>query len=170
MGILFRENSKRSWLLLLIVCCIFLIGCDPVSHKKPFNFPNTKWACEELNVWFIVDPTFSIVYYGQMEKDGMVQEVGFYCGPSASGCINTFDSVADGILNSREAVSNMLWSGTVEYWQDKFVLTESDLNELFPEDAFPIEFIREDLTEEEIREISPWDADGNLKEGHKDNG
>ncbi len=64
----------------------------------------------------------------------------------------------------------MLWSGTVEYWKDKFVLTESDLNKLFPEDAFPIEFIREDLTEEEIREISPWDADGNLKEGHKDNG
>lgn len=164
MALLFRQKRKISGLLLLLVCGILLAGCDPVFNRKPFNFPNTKWACEELNVWFIVDPVFSIVYYGQIEQEGEIQELGFCCGASYSGCIYTFDAVSDGDLASRKASEGVLWLGEVIYWEDKFILTESTSNRLFSEDDFPIEFIREDLTEEEIREISPWDEDGNLKE------
>lgn len=164
MARLFRQKRKCSWLLLLLVCGILLAGCDPVFNRKPFNFPNTKWTCEDLNVWFIVDPAYTRIYYGQMEIDGSMCELGFFYGTSAIGGINTFESVANGETDTDEAFDNRLWFGEVDYWEDKFVLTESDLNKLFPEDAFPIEFIREDLTEEEIREISPWDEDGNLKD------
>lgn len=164
MAILFRQKNRCICFLLLFMCCAFFTACDPVAQKKPVVFPYSRWVCEELNTWFIVDPALSVVYYGQMEQNGVIQELGFYCDAGPYGCINTFDSVSDGILYSKEAAENLLWRGAVEYEEDKFVLTQSSRNDLFQEDAFPIEFIREDLTEEEIREISPWDEDGNLKE------
>lgn len=164
MDILFCKKRKRSWLLLFLICGILFSGCDPASHKKPDNFPNTKWVCEELNIWFIVDSVFPVVYYGQIEQESAIQELGFCCGAGYSGCIYVFDAVSDGRPGSKKASKGVLWLGEVVYGEDKFVLTESTSNRLFSEDDFPIEFVREDLTEEEIRKISPWDEEGNLKD------
>ena len=87
-GILFmdrllRQKRKISWLLLL-VCCVLFNGCDPAFNRKPFNYPNTKWTCEDLNVWFIVDPAYTRIYYGQMEIDGSMCELGFFMGQALS--------------------------------------------------------------------------------------
>lgn len=164
MGIPFLRRRKIQPLISLVLCTIMLStlsGCYPEA-KMPFESPNTKWVCDELDAWFIVDPAHDTVYYGQMMIDGEMHEVGFVTGPGSSGNIFEFSLVnTDSKLPEQKP---RYWLGKVSYREDKFVLIESKENHVFDEECFPITFVREELDEETIREISPWDSDGTLKE------
>lgn len=160
----FHFRCKAELLISIALGCILiaaLSGCYPET-KMPFEFPNTKWVCDELNAWFIVDPVHDAVYYGQMMIDGKMQEVGFVTGPGSSGNIFEFS-----LVNTNSKLSEpkpRYWMGKVSYREDKFVLIESKENHVFDEECFPITFVREELDEETIRKISPWDSNGILKE------
>ncbi len=36
---------------------LFLTGCnyDPYSGQRPCEYDHTKWSCEDINAWFVVD-------------------------------------------------------------------------------------------------------------------
>ena len=166
MATLFRGN--KIYYFITLCMCLMLSACDPTASKNPFNFPNTKWICEELNIWFIVDHSPKAVLYGQMQTEAGVQELGLVCWAGSRASIHNFEAVANRDVSTEEAHINILWSAKVIYKEDEFTLclpeSEYDTNCLFPEESFPITFVREELSEKEIREISPWDEDGNLKE------
>lgn len=155
------RKTKKMFFGLVVISFFVLTGCFPEA-KMPYEYPNTKWVCEEMNAWFIVDPAHDTIYYGQMIIDGKMVEVGFGVGPGKGGSIFEFSSVDTNDKLSGPKIR--FWAGDVSYQEDKFVLIESKENHVFDEESFPITFIREDLDEETIREISPWDSDGNLKE------
>lgn len=138
-----------------------LMGCVP-KGQMPYEYPNSKWTCDEVNAWFIVDPAHDTIYYGRIMIDGKIVEVGFGVGPGNGGAIFEFS-----LVNTDDKMSGpkeCMWSGKVSYQENKFVLIESDINKVFDEGSFPITFIREDLDEQVIRAISPWGSNGNLKE------
>lgn len=93
---------------------------------------------------------------GKMAESRFVTGLGSNCNIFEFSFVNTDDKLSD--------QKPRFWLSYVSYQEDKFVLTESKENHVFDEESFPITFIREDLDEETIREISPWDSDGNLKE------
>ncbi len=59
----------------VFICCIFLLlpGCmnDPYSEKRPFDYGDATWICEEYDIWFCVDMEKEDYYYpeGKIQLD-----------------------------------------------------------------------------------------------------
>lgn len=69
----------------VILVCLFLVlltGCisDPYSNKRPFDYGEAKWVCEEHNIWFCVDMKKEDYYYpeGEVQLDGNTYFCKFY--------------------------------------------------------------------------------------------
>lgn len=52
MVVIMKRTVVFFCILVLIMCsCTF----DPYSGRRPSDYGNAKWVCEELNAWFAVD-------------------------------------------------------------------------------------------------------------------
>ena len=57
-------------LVVLIFCVLMcLTGCqfDPYSDQRPPDYGNALWACDEFDIWFIVDTETEDYYYPEGE-------------------------------------------------------------------------------------------------------
>ena len=70
-------------LVILISCVLMcLIGCqfDPYSDQRPPDYGDAFWACDEFNIWFIVD-TEKEDYYdpeGELQNNDTTYFCKFY--------------------------------------------------------------------------------------------
>lgn len=149
--------SKRTiikWTIIIVFLvgiCLFLFYGFTASYfassKMPFNFPNTKWTCENENMWFIVDGDKGH-FYGQRINNGEMQEIDFVIFPGMVAGFYEYEH--------KDSNDGALWWGDVKYKKDKVILLETDDSceeSIFDETDFPIIFVREDLSEEEIEAL-----------------
>jgi len=67
---------KYKYIITLLVFVILqttLVGCDvDIYHgRRPIDYPNTKWVCEEIDMYFTVSDTDEI--YGEItDKSGEI--------------------------------------------------------------------------------------------------
>ncbi len=60
-------------LLIFVILQTALVGCDvDIYHgRRPIDYPNTKWVCEEIDMYFTVSDTDEI--YGEIiDKSGEI--------------------------------------------------------------------------------------------------
>ena len=66
-------NTKKILLLVLvcIMCC--LCGCDMYVDRRPPDYINTKWVCNDPDIWFEVDDEHNIL--GEIKINGEVKPI-----------------------------------------------------------------------------------------------
>lgn len=68
--------KKVNFLCLVVIIAAFLTSCmcDPYSDKRPFDYGDAKWICEETYIYFTVDLTEEEYYYpkGEIEINGAI--------------------------------------------------------------------------------------------------
>lgn len=42
-------------ILCLLSLAALLAGCDPAAGKRPVDYPNSRWVCEEPHIEIVVD-------------------------------------------------------------------------------------------------------------------
>ena len=43
-------------LILCLLClAVLLAGCDPAAGKRPVDYPNSRWVCEDPHIEIVVD-------------------------------------------------------------------------------------------------------------------
>lgn len=52
-----KANNKRVVGLILCLLCLaaLLAGCDPAAGKRPVDYPNSRWVCEDPHIEIVVD-------------------------------------------------------------------------------------------------------------------
>lgn len=168
---LFSNRNKRLIWALGTVAAFGLTGCNPTYDKKPFNFLNSIWVCEEAHACIAVTQQQNFSYsYGEIEKDGEIIPVIMVYLTGPNGAILDFSKAysVETIYTPNISADKYLWSGVIEYTPKEFTLEETDVypesNILFSDDDLPLTFVRYDRTEEELLPLLPWDEEENLKE------
>lgn len=52
-----KSNNKRMAGMILCLLClaVLLAGCDPAAGKRPVDYPNSRWVCEDPHIEIVVD-------------------------------------------------------------------------------------------------------------------
>lgn len=52
-----KSNNKRMAGMILCLLCLaaLLAGCDPAAGKRPVDYPNSRWVCEDPHIEIVVD-------------------------------------------------------------------------------------------------------------------
>lgn len=52
-----KSNNKRVAGLILCLLCLaaLLASCDPAAGKRPVDYPNSRWVCEDPHIEIVVD-------------------------------------------------------------------------------------------------------------------
>ena len=52
-----KSNDKRVAGLILCLLCLaaLLAGCDPAAGKRPVDYPNSRWVCQDPHIESDVD-------------------------------------------------------------------------------------------------------------------
>ena len=52
-----KSNNKRMAGMILCLLCLaaLLAGCDLAAGKRPFDYPNSRWVCEDPHIEIVVD-------------------------------------------------------------------------------------------------------------------
>lgn len=50
-----RSNIVRRLLPLLLIAALLLCGCDVFAGKRPPDYPNSRWVCEEPRMELFTD-------------------------------------------------------------------------------------------------------------------
>ena len=74
--------KKAGFLCLLLILTAIFTSCfwDPYSDKRPFDYGDAQWVCEELPIYFTVDTEEEEYYYpkGKIEIDGVIYPCEFF--------------------------------------------------------------------------------------------
>lgn len=68
----------------VLICCflVLLTGCtyDPYSDQRPFDYGESKWICDEYDIWFYINPEKEDYYYpeGELRLEGNEYFCKFY--------------------------------------------------------------------------------------------
>ena len=166
---------SKKWILIRKIILISILtfsftGCNPTYSKKPFNFLNSVWVCEEARACVAVTEQQNFSYsYGEIEKDGKIIPVTIVYLTGPNGALLDFHKAysAETIYTPDISEDKYLWSGTIDYTPKEFTLEETDVypksNILFSDDDLPLTFVRYDCTKEELLPLLPWDEEENLK-------
>ncbi len=106
---------KRSLLLFVLALCFCLSACG--EAKRPIDYPNTTWTCENYNVKFSVSEEYKIKEAVIIDKDGRTVNVAF---------------VFSDIQESRVSITNpegseTYLSGECIYDKDSFKIEVTDI-------------------------------------------
>ena len=108
-----KSNNKRVAGLILCLLCLaaLLSGCDPAAGKRPVDYPNSRWVCQDPHIEIVVDEKgrYTSTLIGD---DG--EEKRFFLGfRSGYG--------ADAYVNSKEVLSseNCLFRGECKFSKEK---------------------------------------------------
>lgn len=52
-----KSNNKRVAGLILCLLCLaaLLAGCGPAAGKRPVDYPNSRWGCQDAHIEIVVD-------------------------------------------------------------------------------------------------------------------
>lgn len=63
-----RSKAAR-FLPLLLIAALLLCGCDVYAGKRPYNYHNSRWVCEEPQMELVVDEQgFTTCFVGSGEE------------------------------------------------------------------------------------------------------
>lgn len=133
---------------LLLLFCFFFSSC--YNNERPTRFNYSRWNCEEYQAWFVV---LDGQLYGKAMIDGKEQEIRFLSDYGYYMWIHRANTVLDQPAKFSEE-DGMVWSGDVRYSAEQMTLCNASFSTgIFGELENEAVFIREDLTEEEIKTI-----------------
>jgi len=129
------DNMKK---IFVFVCCLTIIlsGCmwDPYSEKRPFDYGNATWTCEEYDIWFCVDTEKEDYYCPEGELK--LEEHTYFCKFYFINQTNqlsiavypySFASISDNYRDRNEIIAEI--SGECKFSEKAFTLylnTEQD--------------------------------------------
>lgn len=107
---------KKIISLLIITCAVILTGCaDPYNGKRPVDYGEAIWICEETDMYFEVGPEYSIPLYGKLIRDGQELDIEVWFMDVDLTSIEV-------IYNDGEfRVNSELW-GRSEFYPDKVII------------------------------------------------
>ncbi|WP_346668006.1 hypothetical protein [uncultured Subdoligranulum sp.] len=165
----FSNRNKRLVWALGAVAAFELTGCT--DRKKPYNFLNSVWVCEEARACIAVTKRESRSYsYGEIELNGKVLPITMVYFNGTQGALLDFSKAysSETIFTPQIEPDKYLWRGYIAYTTTDFTLEKTFEDgfkyPLFSDDDLPLTFVRYDRTEEELLPLLAWDTEGNLRE------
>lgn len=125
---------KKSFVIIVIYICLLLCSCYDVDHyqgKRPIDFVNSYWVCEEYEVSFGVDENNNLIDAEMLIND---QKTPFeFLWSKFDNTVNinfTFNSKKD------------LLSGECEFYKNKFIIKIRDTKGYYSKDQITMTFNR----------------------------
>lgn len=170
MRILSNKKKRCVWFLALgAAAASIFTGCD--DRKKPYNFLNSVWVCEEARACIAVTKRESRSYsYGEIELDGEIFPITMVYLNGIQGALLDFSKAhsSETIFTPQIEPDKYLWRGYIAYSTTEFTLEKTFEDgfkyPLLSDDDLPLTFVRYDRSEEELLPLLPWDEEENLKE------
>jgi len=145
-------------LVSILLMPITLSACDydPYEGRRPTDYPNTIWVCENADMYFVVGESVGIFFEGKLKTDEGIVDFRFL--------FSAFDSWAK-VYNAEHYTSaseytreDFMFSGECKFRKNKFEITVEDKNEYFKELPITLVFHRQDWTGSEGNTIlKSWD-------------
>ena len=113
----FSNRNKRLVWALGAIAAFGLTGCNPTYDKKPFNFLNSIWVCEEAHACIAVTRQQNFSYsYGEIEKGGEIIPVTMVYLTGPNGAILDFSKAysVETIYTPNISADKYLWSGVID--------------------------------------------------------
>lgn len=139
--------------LSLVLCTA--CGVDFYAGKRPTNYENTKWVCNDPDMFFEVNEKYGEITgsstYGQINIDGAITEiaVSFNFGTAAKfRPISSYKTrvLEDGTVESYIAGNEWLFWGECRFSKNKLIVNVTDNSKGFLDDSIKtLTFIREDV-------------------------
>lgn len=94
--VMFLNNLKKTiTILILIVSMLFLTACDPNAGKRPYDYPDTKWICEDPYVYIEVDGHGDMYSYYICDDQEQPLDILFSSGSGVTGMLPNTVLVSD---------------------------------------------------------------------------
>ncbi len=106
---------KSIILLLVLAFCFCLSACG--GEKRPIDYPDTTWTCEEQNIKFSVSQDGKITDATMVDKNGELINISLVFSDVREGKVSITSS--DGI--------EVYVSGNCTYGKDSFNITVTDV-------------------------------------------
>lgn len=104
--------------LCLLCLAALLAGCDPAAGKRPVDYPNSRWVCEDPHIEIVVDGKgrYTSTLIGD---DG--EETRFFLGFRSGYGVDAY-------VNSKEVLSseNCLFRGECKFSKEKCTIILSE--------------------------------------------
>ena len=107
---------KTPFLLLLIALALFISACGDEA-KRPVDYPNTEWKCEDGNI------TFSVNSDGKVENASLTNAT----GDTVKVSVVFSDLDEQKVSFYSEDGKESYFSGSCTYGEDTFTVTISDV-------------------------------------------
>ncbi len=107
------RNKILLLILLLCIISVFLGGCDIYYGRRPFDYPNTVWICEDPLITVKIGPNNETLAYLGSEKDGQEFWLLFGYGRNAEA------HLAKGSYVSNDTI---LFKGVCLFSKDHFII------------------------------------------------
>lgn len=71
--------KMKKWVVLISCVLMCLTGCqfDPYSNQRPPDYGDAIWACNEFNIWFVVDTEKEDYYFP--EGEFQINDSTYFC-------------------------------------------------------------------------------------------
>ncbi len=108
-------KMKGIALLLVLAFCFSLSACG--GEKRPIDYPDTTWTCEEQNIKFSVSDDGKITDATMVDKNGKTISISL-----------VFSDVSEGKVSITSPDGGETYvSGTCTYGKDSFSITVTDV-------------------------------------------
>ncbi len=107
---------KTPFLLLLIALVLFVSACGSEA-KRPVDYPNTEWKCEDGNITFSVNAEGKVENASLANAKGETVKVSMFFSDIAEKKVSFYSE--DG--------KESYFSGSYTYGEDTFTVTVSDV-------------------------------------------
>lgn len=135
--------KKSILIFLLVFSLIFASSCDAYGGQRPYDYPNSRWVCEELDLYFeyVGDTRLGI---GEWKFDDRTIEIEVYFNFGV-----TID-LCDTSLREEDSYYTdiVILRGMCKFGSKKLVVNvETDWsNNILDESVKKLVFVREDIT------------------------
>ena len=133
----------RKIIVFIILLLFTFTGCDPYAGKRPEDYPNTRWICEEPYVRIDVLKKSGVNNVGYIDYNGEITKIVllFLSGPGVE--IYRYEDYKTAI-NSEGMVlyDKMIIYGKCRFFEKKFII-EVEETTIFDESVEKLEFYRE---------------------------
>ncbi len=114
--------KRKIHIIALTVFLLFqllLYSCKPSIDENtgptPFDYPNTKWICEEVDMYFIISSDSTLQYAEIVDNTGKTIKITFECyseNPAVTvKNINGIDTYFSGVFESDDDVLSLTMVG-----------------------------------------------------------
>jgi len=127
--------SKQLKLIIVLLFSMFLAACDvdPYKGKRPIDYPNTTWNCNQGLL------TFSVTDHNETANGVLDTKYGEINVNLMWSILN-----ADVTLYNADGDKERLFSGTNDYGKDRFTMEVKDTNGILSESSITFSCIKEE--------------------------